>query len=432
MIVAVLQLLVAMPLAQAHALSSAEQHMREWVDAHRDEQIAYLARVVSIPSGTMNLAGVRKTADVFRATFDSLGFSTRWVAQDAVRRAGHLVAEHKGIAGSPTILLIGHFDTVFEGPGTEWQRTGTDSTAKGAGSDDMKGGDVVMLYALKALAAAGSLKDANIIAVFSGEEERAGEPVSISRRDLIDAGHRADVALAFEGGTEHSAAASRRGASSWKLDVTARQAHSSGVFRGNYGSIYEAARIINAFRERLAGQPNLTFNPGIFVGGTDVAMDSSGVSATVGGKSNIISPHTLVTGDLRFLTEGQKDSARVVMKAIVAQSLPGTTARITFMDAYPAMPPTDAGAHLIEAYSAASQALGFPSITSEDPANRGAGDISFIAPTVAAALDGLGTAGSGAHSPDERVNLNSVTRQTERATILLSRLIAGPRVIPKP
>ena len=53
----------------------------------------------------------------------------------------------------------------------------------------------------------------------------------------------------------------------------------------------------------------------------------------------------------------------------------------------------------------------------------GAGDVSFIAPFVAAAMDGLGAGGTGSHSPDEHVNHNSMVRQTERAAVLVHRLL---------
>ena len=410
--------------AQKAALAPAERRLRDWIAAHRDDQIAYLQRVVDIPSGTMNFAGVRKTADVFRASLDSLGFDTRWAPLDSVRRAGHLVAEHHGKAGRRTILLIGHLDTVFEGAGRGWQLAPGDSLAQGAGSSDMKGGNVVALYALKALAAAGRLKDANIILIFTGDEEMAGEPYAVSRRDLIEAERRADVALAFESGARGSAVVARRSSTGWRLTVTARQGHSSGVFSdaSGYGAIYEAARIVNAFRERLAGRQYLTFNPGIFAGGAEAALDSSGVQATASGKSNIIAPVAVVDGDLRTISDAQRDSARAVMREIIAQNLPGTHATIAFDDGYPAMSPTPANQALLARYSAVSEALGHGPVAAYDPARRGAGDISFIAPIVPASLDGLGADGSGGHSPEERVNVHTLAPQTARAAVLIDRL----------
>jgi len=416
-------LCVAAPLlanAQA-ALTPAEQKIRETVQRSHDDQVAYLERVVNIPSSTLNLAGVRKVGAAFRASFDSLGFATKWVTlPDATQRAGHLVAEHKGKPGAVRILLIGHVDTVVEPDGPNWVRT--DSMARGVGSGDMKGGDVIILFALKALQAAGTLKDMNITVVFTGDEEHPGDPLSVTRKDLIDAAKRTDIALAFEGGNRSDATTARRGASSWRVTATGRQAHSAGVFGGaGYGAIYELARIVNEFRVQLVGEQYLTFNVGTILGGTDVEYDTVGIKGTAASKLNIIAKAAVAHGDLRFISEEQKEKTRAKMREIVAKHLPGTDAKITFLDEYPAMSPTAGNARILAAYDTASQALGYGPVRALDPGARGAGDISFVAPLIDG-LDGLGALGTGAHAPEERVNLNALRMQTERAALLLERL----------
>ena len=83
----------------AAALASpVEQRIVAAVDRHNDAGLALLERVVNINSGTMNLAGVRKVGDLFRAELDALGFATRWIDGAPFNRAGHLVAEHRGPA----------------------------------------------------------------------------------------------------------------------------------------------------------------------------------------------------------------------------------------------------------------------------------------------------------------------------------------------
>jgi glutamate carboxypeptidase len=406
--------------AQA-ALTPAEQKVRETIRRTRDEQIAYLERVVNIPSSTLNLAGVRKVGAVFRASLDSLGFETKWVMlPDATQRAGHLVAEHRGRPGAVRILLIGHVDTVVEPDGPNWVRT--DSMAKGVGSNDMKGGDVIILYALKALQAAGTLKDMNITIVFTGDEEHPGDPLSVTRKDLIDAAKRNDIALAFEGGNRADATTARRGASSWRVTATGHQAHSAGVFgAAGYGAIYELARIIDQFRVQLVGEQYLTFNVGTIVGGTDVEYDTIGIKGTTASKLNIIAKSAIAHGDLRFISEEQKERTRAKMREIVAKHLPGTDAKITFLDEYPAMSPTPGNARVLAAYDTASQALGYGAVRALDPGARGAGDISFVAPLIDG-IDGLGALGTGAHAPEERVNVNALQMQTERAAMLFERL----------
>lgn len=411
---------------QAPSLDRTEQRIRSTVGAAREEQITYLQRVVDIPSSTLNFDGVRKVGAVFRASLDSLGFTTRWVTvPEAVGRAGHLVAEHNGRKGAVRLLLIGHLDTVVEPAGANFARE--DSVARAVGGADMKGGDVVILYALKALEAAGALRDMNITIVFTGDEEHPGEPLADARRALIDAAQHSDVALAFEAGNRSDVTVARRGASAWRVIATGRQAHSAGVFgeAAGYGAIYEVARILDAFRTQLGGEQYLTFNAATIVGGTDVTYDTVAISGTAASKLNIIPPRAIAHGDLRFITDEQLQRTRERMRAIVAQHLPGTDATIVFRDEYPAMSPTPGNARLLAVYDSASQALGYGPVAALDPGRRGAGDISFVAPSIDG-LDGLGALGSGSHAPGERVDLKSLRMQTERAAVLLYRLGRRP------
>src|SRR6476469_3448773 len=149
--------LIGFSIMQAANLTSDERALAAHVDAHNAQSLALLERVVNINSGTQNFAGVREVGRVFSAELEQLGFQTRWVDGATFKRAGHLVAEHRGTG--PRLLLIGHLDTVFEkdSPFQKFERV-DDRTARGPGIIDMKGGDVVMIGALKALQSIGVLK----------------------------------------------------------------------------------------------------------------------------------------------------------------------------------------------------------------------------------------------------------------------------------
>jgi glutamate carboxypeptidase len=405
---------------KAPGLSSVERRIRDYVRAHETEEVGLLEKAVNISSGTLNLEGVRKVGKLFEPEFAGIGFQTQWVSlPDAVGRAGHFFAEHKGTRGK-RLLLIGHLDTVFEGDGERFVRY--DTLAAGAGSSDMKGGDMVILYALKALNSVGALKDTRIIVALTGDEEDAGALFDVSRKPLIDAAKRSDIALGFEEDAGKGTVA-RRGMGGWQLVVTARQAHSSGIFSPGtgYGAIYEAARILNEFREKLSSEQYLTFNPAVIVGGTDVSYDSSRIAGTAAGKDNIIAPKVFARGDLRFISREQEAKARERMRSIVAQNLPGTSATITFEDGNPAMPPTKGNYALLATLDSVSRSLGQGAVEALDPGRRGAGDISFVSDYVDA-LDGLGVIGMRSHTPDERVDLRSIAPATERAAILIYRL----------
>ncbi|MGI8637932.1 MAG: M20/M25/M40 family metallo-hydrolase, partial [Segetibacter sp.] len=234
---------------------------------------------------------------------------------------------------------------------------------------------------------------------------------------------QSEIALAFEAaGGLTSVAAARRGSSGWQLNVVGKQAHSSGVFNVSYGAIYEASRIVNEFREQLSKEKYLTFNPGIFVGGAETNFDSAAIKAQVSGKTNIISPSAFVQGDLRFLTEAQKESARGKMRTIAqTNNLAGTKAEITFVDGIPAMEPTKRNDELVQMLSKVSADMGVGRVRAGDPGSRGAGDISYVAKYVAG-LDGLGASGTGSHAPEETINLKEFPVLVQRTALFIYRL----------
>ncbi len=417
-------------------LSKEEQQVIAWIDAHMPQAIELLKESVNINSGTLNIEGVKKVGALFAKEFEKAGFTTEWVAMpDSIKRAGHLVASRRPSAAATKsstktksgkrLFLIGHLDTVFEPdmPANPFTML-NDSTATGQGVNDMKGGDVVVLMALQALEQAGLLKNTNITAYFTGDEEHAGYPREVTRGDFINRAKQADIALAFEGANGlNSVATGRRGASGWRLDVTGKTGHSSGVFTpsAGYGAIYEAARIINQFRETLSTEKYLTFNPGIIIGGSDIEYNEATSKGAAIAKTNIISPAVTVTGDLRFLTEDQKDRARIKMKEIVAQNLPQTSAKISFVDGIPSMAPTEGNNQVLSVINSISMDMGAGPTVAGDPGSRGAGDISYVAAYVDC-IDGLGASGRGAHAPGETIHLNQLPFLIKRAALTIYRL----------
>ncbi|MGE5245167.1 MAG: M20/M25/M40 family metallo-hydrolase [Betaproteobacteria bacterium] len=398
------------------------------VDAHNAEALALLERAVDVNSGTLNLDGVRDVGRIFRAEFDRLGFKTEWVDGAAWHRAGHLVATHPG--PGPKLLLIGHLDTVFEkdSPFQTFRRSGP-HMASGPGVIDMKGGDVVIVYALRALADAGALKAMNVTVVMTGDEEDAGTPLTAARAALVEAAKGAAAAIGFEDGPgdPRYAVTARRGDSGWKLTVIGTPAHSSQIFRDDIGpgAVFEAAHILDTFRQKLAGEAHLTFNPGVILGGTAVDYDDVQMRGTASGKTNIVAAHAVVQGDLRTLSKEQLDRTRQTMRAVVGATLPHTQAAISFDEGYPPLAPTEGNARLLAIYDRASRDLGFGPVAAADPDKAGAADVSFVAGEVPMIIDGVGLMGHDDHTPGETADLSTLPSQTKRAALLLYRLSTG-------
>ena len=427
-----LAILFGAPLVLLHAtpalaeLSSAERHIVETVDARMEENFGLLERLVVVNSGTRNFEGVRAVAEILRPEFEKLGFTVEWIDQSAAGRAGHLFARHEGEPGSTRMLLIAHLDTVFEkdSPFQGFSRTGQSAT--GPGVEDDKGGIIVILSALQAMKAAGTLEGANIVVALTGDEEDAGSPLSISRKDLVEAAEWADVALDFESlsildGKDMGVVA-RRSSNTWTLRTSGREGHSSGIFSetaGN-GAIYEMARILSRFRDELP-EENLTFNVGLLAGGTTAGLSDDALSASANGKTNIIPPVAVARGDLRTISPEQTERVVAKMQTIVAGHMPGTGAEIAFDFRYPPMPPTAGNHALLERLNEVNDDLGLERMPVFPPAMRGAGDINFVADKVDG-LAGLGANGMGSHAPGETVDLTTFPRQATRAAILMSRL----------
>ena len=362
-------------LLEAQDLSKVERKILGEVEKNNEEALALLEKVVNINSGTNNHEGVQLVGDEFMQAFEDIDFATTWIEMPTdVERAGHFLAEKSGDKGK-RILIIGHLDTVFEedSPFQKWEVQG-DTIAYGPGANDMKGGDVMALYALKALHSLDLLKDAQIVVIYTGDEEKTGMPLSISRRDLIEAAKRSDIALGFETSSGFNyATVARRGSSGWSLEVTGTRAHSSGIFNERVGSgaIFEIARILHRFHEEVKGEEYLTFNPGIILGGTTIEYDPTLNQGEVFGKSNVVAQTARVSGGLRFISEEQQVKARTKMREIVNESLPQTHSEITFTDSYPAMGPTPGNLKLLQLLNQVSLDLGQGEVAAYDPGRRG-------------------------------------------------------------
>lgn len=399
------------------------------VDNHSQRAINLLKESVNINSGTMNFEGVKEVGSLFQNELDKLGFQTELTNGSAYGRAGHLIAKKTGKKG-PKFLLIGHLDTVFEldSPFQNYNMI-NDSIIKGPGVADMKGGDVIIILAMKALKEAGLLDDMSIEIVMTGDEEKSGNPIALSKKDLIEAAKGADIALGFENGDNNpkTIVVARRGSLDWQLKVRGNPAHSSQIFTTEVGAgaIYETSRILNSFYVQLSKEKDLTFNPGFVIGGTSLTPESDGTGGLALGKTNVVSQEVLVRGDLRAVSLEQLVKATTTMEEIVSENYPKTEAELSFSEGgYPPLSLSDGNLKLLKYYNTVSEDLGFGSVTAVNPRNAGAADISFTSEYVDMAVDGLGlTGGGGDHTINETGNLNTVATQAKITAVLLYRLV---------
>jgi len=417
-----------LPAASVAELDTTEQAMVSHIDRTNASAMELLVDIVNINSGTMNFDGVKAVADALIPEFTALGFDARFEGGASWERAGHLVADHHVEGDGPKLLLIGHLDTVFEpdSPFQTYEDLGG-GLARGPGISDMKGGNIIMLQALRALDGVGLLADMDITVIMTGDEELSGRPLSLSKGHLIEAAQWADIALGFENGDgkPETANISRRSSSGWTLEVIGKPAHSSQVFQEHVGAgaIYEASRILMDFYTTLRREELLTFNPGRIMGGTTVTHDRASNSGTTFGKNNVVAEKAIITGDIRAISPEQLSRVQETMRGLITDNLPHTSASISFDEGYPPLAPTAGNRQLLSLYSQASQDLGLGAVEAVNPLNAGAADISFTAAHVDMAIDGLGMSGTAGHTIEETGVLAALPNQAKRAAVLMYRLM---------
>ncbi len=420
-------IILSLPFTSFSQVSRTEKKIVKAVDKHTEESLELLKKTVNINSGTMNFVGVRQVGELFKTELDKLGFRTQLTSGEAFGRAGHLVATREGKPGLK-LLLIGHLDTVFE-TDSPFQSSSmqNDSIMNAPGVADMKGGDVIIILAMQALKEAGVLDNMSVEIVMTGDEEKSGSPIELSKKALVEAAKTADVALGFENGdgNPETIVISRRGSAGWQLEVEGNAAHSSQVFSDKVGtgSIYETSRILNEFFKQLSTEENLTFNPGFIVGGTSVDIKEDLTGGAALGKTNVVAQKTIVRGDIRAISLEQLEKAKQIMTGIASKNYPGTSAKLSFEEGgYPPLGVSDGNKELLNYYNQISQDLGFGKVYAVDPRNAGAADISFTSGHVEMAVDGLGLSGDDDHTIHETGDISKLSVQAKRAAILMYRL----------
>ncbi len=415
------------------AASPAETRMARYVATDRPYGEALLERLVNQNSGTLNNEGVRIVGQMMRAELEGLGFTVEWIDGTPFNRAGHIIATHVGNGRGKRVLMIGHLDTVFEADSPFQRYSAAGNIATGPGVGDDKGGLVVIIGILRAMRDAGTLANADIKVVLTGDEERMGSPVSLSRGDLVAAAQWADVALEYENlvrdATHDYGTIARRSSSNWQINIHSETGHSSGIFSDGvgYGAIYEMARILDSFRRELR-EPNLTYNVSLVAGGTPAQFDTTLERADGRGKTNIIPADAVARGDLRSLTVEQDARVRARMTEIVAAHLPGTSGEIVFDDGYPPMSPTAGNQALLDQLNLVNRDMRLAEMPALPPIRRGAADSGFAAPYVDT-LGGLGPSADGSHAVGETLELDTIPLMALRSAVLITRLSRQPRLV---
>jgi glutamate carboxypeptidase len=384
--------------------------------SHADEATAWLsdkqrameddiAQLVEQNSYTENPEGGRKVGTLLRALFGIEGLEGH--VRPSERFADHLVFRSR--AQQPNrgaVALVGHLDTVFP-PGTfeGYRRDG--DLARGPGVLDMKGGLVVIAYALKALAATGGL-DAVVpvrIVIVSDEEVGSPEGQGVIAAAVTGSG----AALVFEAGRKADAIITRRkGTGGMTATAHGKAAHAGNAHKEGANAIWAIARFVDGVQRLTDYDRGVTVNVGRVSGGHS---------------KNTVPDAAEVQLDLRFCTKADGDALvdRVRAAAVdAAAGVPGTRIELHGGVARIPLERSDASAKLLADYGACATAHGLGA--GEAPLIGGGSDASTSSGLGIPSIDGMGPRGSGFHTKEELIEVATLVPKAQAvARFLASR-----------
>jgi glutamate carboxypeptidase len=387
--------------------------IRAAVDAAVPDLLVDLQTLVNIDCGSYTKDGVDEVGRWVGGFLRALGGTLEVVPDDTY--GDTVVATFDSGRPGPTILMIGHMDTVFD-PGTVAERPfRTDGNiAYGPGVTDMKGGLLAGLYALKVLRAlsdgapGGGWVPAGRIIFVANPDEEIGSPVStpVIKRIAADA----DTALVLECARANGDfVSSRKGILDVELRITGRAAHAGVEPEKGRSALLEAAHKVIALHALNGRWPGVTVNAGVIRGGT---------------RPNVVTERCTIEVDVRAVERETLEAAEAAVREIAAAStVPDTSCELVPMARWWPMEKLERSTRLVEHTIALAAGLGF---ATKDAATGGASDANTTAGMGVASIDGLGPIGGNDHSPSEYLEIDSIAPRTALVVALLETIAADP------
>lgn len=401
------------------ALDNQEQALVQWLDTQEAAMLALLEQITNINSGSLNKPGIAAIASVLSAELRQLGFSVSALPggivsmpscpgnEYVVDLADHLLASRSG--SGTRLLLMGHLDTVFplESPFQTFTRTG--DTMYGPGVSDMKGGLVIMLFALKALAETGELDGKSLSILLNSDEEMG----SLSSRKYVEEQSLLhDYGLVYESSGSNDLVRTRKGLGQARFVVRGVAAHAGAAHERGRSAIKELAYKIVEIEKLTDYESGVTVNVGVISGGE---------------ARNTIAPCAEALVDLRYPEPQQGVDAIAAFESIFASvlSYPVDSGELTtesWVSLHrPPKIPTEQSDYLLEKTIAIGRLLGQQlGVTDSGGGTDGSLSQAVGLPT----LDSLGSDGGGAHSESELARVSSLVERAKLSAILIRRLSA--------
>jgi glutamate carboxypeptidase len=374
--------------------------VRAELEPRRQEMIDLLGRLVRIESPSDDRAGLDRFADQLESLFGSLGSITRIEAANA-ERGRHLRLTVDGTNAAAHAVALCHYDTVWSTGTLERIPFSVDSdgVARGPGCFDMKGGIVVLYFALHALKSRGLRPRRRLEVLFTCDEE-VGSPTS---RSLIEqTANGAAVAYVLEsplpGGTLKTA---RKGTGDYFVRIAGRAAHAGVEPQKGISATQELAHQIIALHALNDYASGTTVNVGVVRAGT---------------RPNVVAAEAEAHVDVRVQTLAEAARIDAAIRGL-APHLPGARLEI---DGGLNRPPMERSPAMAALFAQAQQIASTMGVKLQEGSTGGGSDGNFTAAIGVPTLDGLGPEGEGAHAAHEHVLTESFPRRAALVAGLLA------------
>ncbi|MGI6088067.1 MAG: M20/M25/M40 family metallo-hydrolase [Kiritimatiellia bacterium] len=372
-------------------------HIAEIIQTNQKAILSLLEEMVNINSFSHNPAGINQVGELVREAMPP-GFKHSCVTNDAGVNH-HIFTKSGDGRDRPAIVLAGHLDTLCP-PDPAFDRLREEGDIlRGPGVNDMKGGDVVLIWALKTLHLCGALEQMPITCIFNGDEE-LGSPTSYKLfTDMRGAG----PALVFEcGGPADTVVTTRKGVARYRMRLTGKPNHFGNLQEPKISAIEELAHKILAVEAMNRTDNSIVTNVGRIDGG--LAANAVAAAASMDFEVRYWDP-ALEQKIIRDIEQLAKNHRVPILGA--------TLERLSYR---PPMRPDADAMRLFDLIVERGRALGMR-ITEEK--RGGVSDACWLAHAGVTVIDGLGPLGDHDFTPNEYIRKDTLFSRTELAANLL-------------
>lgn len=390
----------------------------DWIAAQHEAMVAHTVQWSEINSGSRNLAGLNAMAREIKSAFAVLAgevveetLSPQQIVDDkgnlTYQELGRVIRIIKGAEAERRVYLGGHYDTVFAADHPfQKVRSLEDGILNGPGVADLKGGLVVMLYALQAFERSPYAKEIGW-EVFLNPDEEIGSPGSAPL--LAAAAKRNTLGLVFEPSMpDGRLAGARKGSGNFTVVMKGRAAHAGRNPEQGRNAVVALAEYIQTLYALNGAREGLTINPGVISGGTTV---------------NSVPDNAVLRFNVR-LAKPEDQSWFESQLDEIAKTFAGRDGfSHTIYGGFSRPPkPLDKNLPLFEALKACANSLGQPL---DWYATGGVCDGNNLAAAGLINVDSLGVRGGNLHSDQEYMHVDSLVERAQLACLFLMRFAKG-------